>query len=376
MRVLLHAIISLLGTIAAATFTGAKINLRRCADAKIQNHDAMSIVVVVSSIAHDFGQRSELRQTDFRDAKLLSSRTVFRPMNSAASAISKDDSRPVCVQPLFVISPWVKQGVASRLTQYDWRKLAEESHRHQDVLISPVMINPHTTARELMHVLEWSHKTVPWADYIVSVDSSVTIHWARMIELFPPPVPQKGSRRALWQLGRRYGHDESIFFKGPHGTWRPCVDTKVSAFSRDLVRQMVGNPLSTQILWALRHPFRAFHVLRNSKPDDGIFGVISTSTACEGNSEGITAYKFQAKVTLALCRQICLSDALCNAFDWFCKTGWCNLYKEPCRHPLKSIDNASSYYRLSYRGEFHKECMYACTHVHSMDASVYQSTCL
>ena len=98
MRVLLHAIISLVGTIAEATFTGAKINLHRCADAKIRKHDVISIVVVVSSIAHDFSQRSELRQTDFRDAKLLSSRTVFRPMNSAAGAISQDDSRPVCVR--------------------------------------------------------------------------------------------------------------------------------------------------------------------------------------------------------------------------------------------------------------------------------------
>ena len=96
MRVLLHTIISLVGTIAAGTFTGAKINLRRCADAKIQNHDVMAIVVVVSSIAHDFSQRSGLRQKDFRDAKLLSSRTVFRPMNSAAGAISNDDILPVC----------------------------------------------------------------------------------------------------------------------------------------------------------------------------------------------------------------------------------------------------------------------------------------
>ena len=373
MRVLLHAIISFVGTIAAATFTGAKINLRRCADAKIQNHDVMAIVVVVSSIAHDFSQRSELRQKDFRDAKLLSSRTVFRPMNSAAGAISKDDSRPVCVQPLFVISPWVKQEVTSRVTQHDWRKLAAESHRHQDVLISPVMINARTTARELMHVLEWSYKTVPWADYIVSVDSSVIIHWARMIELFPPPVPPKGSRQALWQLGRRHGHDESIFFEGPHGTWRPCVDTKVSAFSRDLVRQMVGNPLSTQILSALRHPFR---VLRNSKADDGIFGVISNTRACQGNGEGITAYRTKEKTTLAFCRQTCLSNTWCNAFDWFSRTGSCGLYTDPCRLPLKSKDGASSYYRLSYYDKYHKECMYACTHVHSMHASVYQSTCL
>ena len=65
MRVLLRAIILLVGTIAAATFTGAKINLRRCADAKIENHDVMLIVVVVSSIAHDFSQRSELRQRIF-----------------------------------------------------------------------------------------------------------------------------------------------------------------------------------------------------------------------------------------------------------------------------------------------------------------------
>ena len=293
-------------------------------------------------------------------------------MNSAAGAISKDDSRPVCVQPLFVISPWVKQGVTSRLTQHDWRKLAAESHRHQDVLISPVMINAHTTARELMHVLEWSHKTVPWADYIVSVDSSVIIHWARMIELFPPPVPPKGSRQALWQLGRRHDHDASLFFEGPHGTWRPCVDTKVSTFSRDLVRQMVGNPLSTQILWALRHPFRAFRELRNSKPEDRMFGVISNSTACEGNKEGIAAYRFKTKVTLAFCRQMCLSDVWCNAFDWFSRTSWCILYKQPCRVPSKAKDGASSYYRLSY----YKECMYACTHVHSMHASVYQSTCL
>ena len=50
MRVLLRAIILLVGTIAAATFTGAKINLRRCADAKIENHDVMLIVVASRTI--------------------------------------------------------------------------------------------------------------------------------------------------------------------------------------------------------------------------------------------------------------------------------------------------------------------------------------
>ena len=149
MRVLLNAIISLAGYFAAATFTGAKLQLDHCADVKTQNPTALAIVAVVSSIARDSTRRFELRRTDFRDAQSLASRTAYRPAASVVgttSGQSQHDSRAVCVQPLFVISPWIRLASKRKhLSQDDWRKLAAESHEHEDVLISPVMINAHTT---------------------------------------------------------------------------------------------------------------------------------------------------------------------------------------------------------------------------------------
>ena len=244
-----------------------KIEMRRCADAKSQNPALLSVVAIVSSFTREFDLRAKLRQSQFEHARSINSRTVFRPVVMAAGAISRetrDDSRPVCVQPVFVLSPWhelIKPGAkwSELIRQDEWKKLTAESKEHQDVLIAPTIIDAETRARELMHVLEWSRYTVPWADYIVSVNTSVHIHWPRMIELFPPPAPQNHLSRKLWHLGTSDSGKDALFFKDPRDDEpQECAHMSVAAFSRDLVRQMTSMPFSTQILYALSHPFSMY----------------------------------------------------------------------------------------------------------------------
>ena len=244
---------------------GVELKLLRCEDDKIQNPDLLAVVVVVSSHAREFDKRSELRRTQFKHARSLDSRTVFRPSMPPAYTFDSEtiyDSRPACVQPMFVLSPWLelpKPGAPWNqvIRQDEWRKIIAESKEHQDVLIAPTIIDSSTRARELMHVLEWSRQTVPWADYIVSVNTSVRIHWERMIEIFPPPVPYTPIKHTLWYLGSSYPSMEALLYQDPRAsTWRQCADVGVAAFSRDLVREMTRMPFSTQILYALQHPFR------------------------------------------------------------------------------------------------------------------------
>ena len=242
-----------------------KLNIGRCGATKSANPDLLMIVAVVSSQAREFNLRSKLRQNQFEAAKSLASRSVFRPSSKITSALSGetiDDVRLVCVQPMFVISPWSelpKPGADWKqvLRKDEWAKIIAESKKHKDMLIGPAIIDAKTRARELIHVLEWSRHTVPLADHIVSTDTSVHIHWPRMIELFPPPVPKNKSDHALWHLGTGNLGMDALFFEGRRRDEpQECAHMRVAAFSRDLVRQMTSMPFTTQILYALAHPFR------------------------------------------------------------------------------------------------------------------------
>ena len=268
---------------------GIQIDLNRCADAKARNPSLLAVVAVVSSRARDFNSRSKLRQNEFKDALTLNSRTIFRPSVMPEGTLSgqiRGDSRPVCVQPLFVLSPWLELRGADfkqAVTQDEWRKIIAESKKYQDVLIAPAIIDARTRARELMHVLEWSHQTVPWADYVVSIDTSVRVDWARMIELFPPPVPQTRLSYALWQLGTSDLSINALFFKDPRDkTWKQCADVSVSAFSRDLVRHMTGISFATQIFHALRHPFR----MHQARCKRGMIHLLGSRSARTRNLRG------------------------------------------------------------------------------------------
>ena len=240
----------------------SSIDLRRCADAKEQKPELLAVVVIVSSFATDFRQRSRLRRTDFRDAQLLDTRSVFHPSSASTGTISKivKDVRPVCVQPMFVISPWHELSTPGSAVQKDaWHKMVSEFKSHHDILIAPTIIDRNTRARELMYILEWSRQSAPWADYVVSMDTTVQINWQRMIELFPPPVPHTRSGRSLWHLGNNDPSRNALLYQDPRAsTWRQCADVGVAAFSRDLVHQMTGMPFSTQILYALGNPFRVY----------------------------------------------------------------------------------------------------------------------
>ena len=244
----------------------AHFDLHRCAAAKAQNPALLSVVSIKLSLATEFDRRLELRRKEFRDAHSLSARTVFRPSAVPMGNTSRHiqtDSRPVCVQSMFVISPWHEltdeelREPKQVVSQNQWRKIIAESDSHQDMLVAPTMIDSHTRARVLMYVLEWSRHTVPWADYIVNADTNINIRWRRIIELFPPPVPQTRASHSLWHLGSSDSSIDTLFFKDPRvGTWRQCPDMSgVAAFSRDLVRQMTSMPFSTQIEYALSHPF-------------------------------------------------------------------------------------------------------------------------
>ena len=256
---------------AVVTSARASLDIHRCAAAKELNPDLLTVVTIVYSLPTEFDRRSELRQTDFQDAISLNVRSVFRPpstlMGTANSTnVNKvhKDRRPVCVQPLFVLAPWVeKKGSDDEkklVRQDEWRQIAAESNSHGDVVIAPTMIDVHTGVRVLMHMLEWSRQRVPWADYIVSIDTTVKVIWTKMIELFPPLSSRKRrSTHKLWHLAISDPGIDALFFRDPRARkWRQCDDVGVTAFSRDLVHQMATMPFATQILHALRHPFKMY----------------------------------------------------------------------------------------------------------------------
>ena len=265
MSVPFHIIAQFMVAIVAAANSPETIplDLHRCANSKTQKPDLLAILVVVSSVSTQFSWRSKLRQTDFQDARSVQERHFYRPSATPIGSISNSvqkDRRPVCVQPVFVLSPWHELRHWHLLVnQHQWHRISAEQKKHRDILIAPTMINHRTRARELMYVLEWVSQTAPWADYVVSIDAVVRIQWQRMIELFPPPAPQTSSSRALWNLGTSELGMDALFFEDPRDkTRRQCADMSVAAFSRDLVRQMTSIPFSTQILYALSHPFSMY----------------------------------------------------------------------------------------------------------------------
>ena len=256
---------------------GAKLELSRCAQAKEQNPALLAVVVVVSSRATEFSIRSHLRETQFQDASSLHSRTVFQ------GSMRRQDKRPVCVEHIFVLSPWTgirnsdNDQIQRQVVQQDeWRRVIAETRKYQDILISPIMVDGRTRARELMHVLEWSRQTAPWADYTVSTDTSVHLHWAHLIQVFPPPLPPDNLNHTFWHLGSDDSTVDALFFKEPRrGTWQKCANVQVAAFSRDLVLQMTGIPFEHHIMYALRQPLR-MHL------EDCTLGALSRTSACMG----------------------------------------------------------------------------------------------
>lgn len=255
----------------AAVVVGADVpllDLDRCADAKANNPALMTVVSIVLSLATEFDRRSELRRTEFQNAISLDARTGFRPAGTLMGSTSthlQDDNRSVCVQPLFVLSPWQQDTSdewewAKIARGGDWLRIAEESKLHRDLLIAPTIIDTHNRARVLMYILEWSRQRVPWADYVLSADTSAQIHWAELIKLFPPPVAHHHASRSLWLLGRSGSSAaDAIFFVDPRNkTLHECADIGLAAFSRELVRQMTSMPFASQILYAVRHPFQMY----------------------------------------------------------------------------------------------------------------------
>ena len=249
---------------AAIVSADTPLDLQRCAEAKAKNPAALTIVSIVLSLATEFDRRSELRQTQFKDAISLAGRTVFRPSGMPKGSTStpvQDDKRPVCVQPIFVLSAWYelkREDWRSKAVRKDeWYQITAESNLHRDMLLAPTVIDPRSRAKVLMHVLEWCRQRTPWADYTMSMDINMHIHWAQMIELFPPVVPHKHSGYALWHLGGSEPGMDALFAKDPRdGSLRQCANVGVSAFSRDLVREITRMTFATQMLYALRHPFQ------------------------------------------------------------------------------------------------------------------------
>jgi len=73
---------------------------------------------------------------------------------------------------------------------------------------------------------------------------------------------------------------------------------------------------------------------------------ISKSRACEGNSEGVTRFKYSEGIKGPLCcQQLCDETCGCVAVDFYQATLWCSLYRESCTSPSKSTDMASSWRR-------------------------------
>ena len=213
----------------------ASLDIHRCAEAKRKNPDLLTVVAIVQSLATEFDRRSELRRTDFQHAISLDARSVFRPPSTLMGTPPtnrkhiQEDKRRVCVQFLFVLAPWFERKGSDdqekNIRQDEWRRIAAESNSNGDVLIAPTMVDMHTNVRVLMHVLEWSRQRVPWADYIVSMDTSMKVNWARMMELFPPPSSRKGhASHALWHLAISDPGTDALFYRDLRtGAWRDNV---------------------------------------------------------------------------------------------------------------------------------------------------------
>ena len=217
--------------------------------------------------------RRELRDTALAYAKSVrkrqSFRSVIRPRGLREKA--ERDLRRVCVQTLFVVSPWrerchhFKNGKDKASTIYyscmlspsDFHKIVSEAEAHQDVLIAPTILDNNTgntpRAPEFMHVLAWSRSKVPWADYVMISDAATRITWNKMIELFPPPGHKK---KSLWYLGMgsEPNQNKLFFHDTRHDDWKPCAAGVLHGFSRDLVKRIANAPIASQLYVAFNFP--------------------------------------------------------------------------------------------------------------------------
>ena len=252
------------------------LDLHRCAKAKAKDASILSVVSIVSSAATKFKLRDKMRRALLRYDPSLHKRELFRPVirPHGLHGHVKRDIRRVCVQHLFVISPWkeicrhFKQNKPSTqtclLSPDNFYKIVKEAEAHQDVLIAPTIISNDTRAKELMHVLAWSSSRVPWADYVISSDVDTHIDWHNMVELFPPPGHKQYS---LWYLGMgSEPNTERLFFRSaPDDGWKACAAGMLHGFSRDLVKHIANTPIAAQLHMAFKFPLHV-QLRENSQP--------------------------------------------------------------------------------------------------------------
>merc|ERR1712217_946265 len=72
------------------------------------------------------------------------------------------------------------------------------------------------------------------------------------------------------------------------------------------------------------------------------WSIISSTAACEWNSEGISRTFGSDGFSLEACESKCLATTGCKAIDYY-TTGWCNLFDAACSTPRSTHDGASSY---------------------------------
>ena len=241
------------------------LDFQRCAKAKARNSSILTIVSIILSAATDFNVRRELRGTALDYGKSVrdrqSFRSVIRPRGLREKA--EHDLRRVCVQSLFVISPWREKchhfkhdkawSYSCMLSPADFHKIVSEAETHQDVLIAPTIPGNNTRAPEFMHVLAWSRSRVSWADYVMISDAATRINWNKMIELFPPPGHKK---KSLWYLGMgsEPNRNKLFFHDTRHDDWKPCAAGVLHGFSRDLVKRIANAPIASQLYVSFKFP--------------------------------------------------------------------------------------------------------------------------
>eukprot|EP00854_Cymbomonas_tetramitiformis_P029100 gene29100-36179_t len=83
-------------------------------------------------------------------------------------------------------------------------------------------------------------------------------------------------------------------------------------------------------------------VMAHGFDGEGTWQAISTSLACETNSEGLTYTRKQTGIDLATCKSNCETSAIrCTAIDFIESGGECNYWNMPCSTPAEA--NGVSY---------------------------------
>lgn len=77
---------------------------------------------------------------------------------------------------------------------------------------------------------------------------------------------------------------------------------------------------------------------------DAKWELIRDGYACEINPEKIERFTIgKHMVDVSCCKKRCEETCGCMAMDYYSSTMWCNLYKEPCKTPLKKSTGTSSW---------------------------------